>query len=98
MLPSAASHLQATTFGLAGRALSMSDAAGGLCLIATGDANNGLVPAKTITQTLGSGEYSTLVQARLSMPVFDKVRTVQTYSPYMLTVLCCISQAVPSCF
>jgi Na+/proline symporter len=42
----------ATTFGLAGRSLSMSK---GLDFITATEAGNGLVPAKTIVETLGSG-------------------------------------------
>jgi Na+/proline symporter len=42
----------ATTFGLAGRSLSMTK---GLDFISAGEAGNGLVPAKTIVETLGSG-------------------------------------------
>ena len=42
----------ATTFGLAGRSLSM---AKGLDFITLDDANNGLVPAKVIVETLGTG-------------------------------------------
>ena len=42
----------ATTFGLAGRSLSMSK---GLDFITSGQAGQGLVPAKTIVETLGSG-------------------------------------------
>merc|ERR1711969_194735 len=42
----------ATTFGLAGRSLSMSK---GIDFITAGQAGNGLVPARTIVESIGSG-------------------------------------------
>jgi Na+/proline symporter len=78
----------ATTFGLAGRALSMSPTAGGNCIISAGQAGQGLVPAKTIVETLGKGgAFALLMQLFMAVTSTGSaeviaVSSVLTYDVY----------------
>jgi Na+/proline symporter len=78
----------ATTFGLAGRALSMSPAAGGACVISATEAGNGLVPAKTIVKTLGEGgAFALLMQLFMAITSTGSaeaiaVSSILTYDVY----------------